>query len=130
MDTLLYKENICHMPFPHHFLKKNILLVDLSARRVYPLSMFSLLCNFTICNFGNFVKFLAELFLRINLSSYFQASFFSWILRISGIADLQHWIFLKCLDILLLFLEESSVIFPFSRIKKARWWHVHNYEFL
>ena len=44
MDTLLYKKNmipfytkkIWKYDFPHHFLKKNILLIDLSARRVYP----------------------------------------------------------------------------------------------
>ena len=68
------KYDICYMSFSHHFLRKNFLLVDLSARRVYPLSMFSLHCNFTICNFGNFIKLYAELFLAINLSSYFQAS--------------------------------------------------------
>ena len=51
------KYDICYMSFPHNLLKKNILLVDLSARRVSPLSMFSLYCNFTICNFGNFIKF-------------------------------------------------------------------------
>ena len=75
--------------------------------------MFTLRCNFTTCNFDNFVEFWVELFLRINLSSYFQASYFSGILQISGIADLQHWIFLKFSDILLMFLEESGVIFPF-----------------
>ena len=113
MDTLLYKENICYMSFPRNFLKKNILLVDLSARRVYPLSLFTLHCNFTTNNFGNFLKFWAGLFLRINLNSYFQASYFSGILRISGIADLQHWIFLDFSDNLLMFLEESGVIFSF-----------------
>ena len=40
-----------------HFLKKNILLIELSAIGVYPLSMFTLRGNFTTCNFGNFVKF-------------------------------------------------------------------------
>ena len=29
------KYDICYMSFPHNLLKKNILLVDLSARRVY-----------------------------------------------------------------------------------------------
>ena len=55
-----------------------------------------------------------ELFLRINLSIYFQASFFYGILQISRIADLQHWIFLNFSDILLMFLEEIGVIFPFD----------------
>ena len=58
--TLLYKENmICCTSFPYHVLKKNILFVDLSARRVYPLLIFTLHCNYTTCNFGNFVKFLS-----------------------------------------------------------------------
>ena len=74
--------------------------------------MFTLRSNYTKCNFDNFVKFWAELFLRINLSSYFQASFFSGILRISGI-DLQHYIFLNFSDIPSMFLEESGVIFFF-----------------
>ena len=78
--------------FPVIFLERNILSVDLSARRVYPLPMFTLRCNFTTYNSGNFVKFWAELFLRINLNSYFQVSYSSEILWISGIADLQHWI--------------------------------------
>ena len=112
------KFDICYTSFPHHFSKKKFLLVDLSARRVYPLLMFALRCNFTTCNFGNFVKFSAELFLRINLSSYFQASHFSGILRISGITDLQHWIFFNFSDILLMLLEESGVSFPFPESKK------------
>ena len=58
-DTLLYKENmICYKSFPY-VLKKNILFVDLSARTVYPLLIFTLRCNYTTCNFGNFVKFLS-----------------------------------------------------------------------
>ena len=75
--------------------------------------MFTLRYNFKTYNFGNFVKFWAELFLRINISSYFQASYFSWILQISRIADLQHWIFLNFSYILLMFLEESGVVFSF-----------------
>ena len=71
------------------FLKKNIPLVDLSARKVYPRPMFSLRCNFKICKFGKF-KFWVELFLRIKLRSYIPASCFSGVLRISRIADLQH----------------------------------------
>ena len=47
------------------------------------------------------------------LLSYFQASYFSGILQISRIADLQHWIFLNFSDIRLMFLEESGVISPF-----------------
>ena len=43
--------------FPRNVLKKNTLLVDLSVRRVYPFSMFTLRCNFTTYNLGNFVKF-------------------------------------------------------------------------
>ena len=107
------KYDICYTSFPRHFLKKNILLVDLSARRVYPLPMFTLCYNLKTCNFGNFVKFWAELFLRINLNSYFQASYFSGIVRISGIADLQHWILFNFSDILLMFFGESGVIFLF-----------------
>ena len=57
MDTLLYKENIISVT--RHFLKKNILLVDLSAVGV---------------------ECWAEVFLRINLSSYFHATYFSGIL--------------------------------------------------
>ena len=53
------------------------------------------------------------MFFRINLSSDFEASYFSGIVRISGIADLQHWIFLKFSDILLMFLEEDGVNFLF-----------------
>ena len=107
------KYDICYTSFPRNFSVKNILLVDLSDRRVYPLSMFTLRCHFTTYNFGNFVNFWAELFLRINLNSYFHASFFSGILWISGIADLQHWIFLNFSDILLMSWEESGVIFLF-----------------
>ena len=92
-------------------------MVDLSARRVHPLSMSSLCCNFTICNFGKF-EFQAKLFLRINLSSYFPASYFSEILWISRIADLQHWVFLKVLDILLMLSDEGGVIFPFPEQKE------------
>ena len=66
-------------------------------------------------NFGNFVKFWAELFHRINLSSYIQASYFYGISRISRIADLQHWIFLNFSDIVLMVLEESGVIFSFLK---------------
>ena len=53
------------------------------------------------------------------MSSYFQASYCSGILRISGIADLQHWIFLNISDIILMFLEESGVVFPFPEKKSA-----------
>ena len=106
MDILLYKESM--ISYPRHFSKENILLVDLPARRVYPLSVFTLRCKFTISNFGNFFKFWAELFLRINFSSYF-----SEILRNSGIADLQHWTFKNFSDTFLIVLEESGVIFPF-----------------
>ena len=35
--------------------------------------------------------------------------------QISRIADLPHWIFLNLLDILLMFLEEDGVIFPFPQ---------------
>ena len=59
-----------------------------------------------------------QLFLRINLSSYFQASYFSGILRISGIANFQHGIFLNFSDIFLMFLEECGVIFLFWNKKK------------
>ena len=103
----------------HINFQKKILLVDLSARRVYPLLMFALRCNFTACNFGNFIKFSAELFLRISLSSYFQASHFSGILRIAGITDLQHWIFFNFSDILLMFLEESGLSFPFPESESS-----------
>ena len=59
-DTLLYKENMtCYKSFPYYVLKKNILFVDLSARRVCPLLIFTLRCNYTTCNFDNFVKFLS-----------------------------------------------------------------------
>ena len=115
MDTLLYKYNMISVTR----LKKNIRLVYLSARGVYPLSMFTLRCNFTTCSFSNFVKFWVQLFLRINLSSYFQASYFSGILQISGIANLQHGIFLNFSDIFLMFLEESGVIFLFWNKKSA-----------
>ena len=50
---------------------------------------------------------------EIYLLSYFQASYFSGVLQISRIADLQHWIFLNFSDIRLMFLEESGVISPF-----------------
>ena len=53
------------------------------------------------------------------MSSYFQASYFSGILRISRIADLRHWIFLSFSDIFLMLLEESGVIFPFPEQKSA-----------
>ena len=40
------------------FKEKKEKFVDLSARRVHPLLIFTLHCNYTTCNFGNFVKFL------------------------------------------------------------------------
>ena len=52
------------------------------------------------------------------MSSYFLAIYFSGILRISRIADLQHWIFLNVLDILLMLSDEGGVIFPFPEQKE------------
>ena len=124
MNTLLYKENLISVTC--HFLKKNILLVYLSAIGVYPLSMFTLRCNFTTCNF----EFWAELFHRINLSSYFQASYFSGIYP-------DFWNSKSAtLDIFKFFKYHFNVFkgklcsFPFSGIKKARWWQVYTCEFL
>ena len=107
----MQRKYICYKSFPHTLLKRNIYWYIFQSE-VYRLSMSGLRCNFTICNFGKF-KFYAKLFLRINLSSYFPSSYFSGILQISRIADLQHWIFLNFLDILLMLLKEGGVIFPF-----------------
>ena len=116
MNTLLYKVTyICYTSF----VKEKYSIGNLSAIGVYPQSMFTLRCNFTTCNFDNFVEFWAELFLRINLSSYFLASYPSGILRISGVADLQHWIFLKFSDILLMF----SLFWKFSLFWNKKWHH-------
>ena len=51
---------------------------------------------------------------------------FSWIFQICRIANLQHWIFFSFIDDLLRkkALEKSELIFPFSGIKQAQWWHV------
>ena len=96
----------------YHFLKKNILLVDHLAEEfivcqclVYAV----ILQSATLAN----LNFKQNFFSELNLSSYFQASYFSGILRISRIADLQHWIFFNFLDILLMLIEEGGVIFPF-----------------
>ena len=76
-----------------------------------------LLENFftTIFNFNEFmfVYVVNVVFIcdgEIYLVSYFQASYFSGILQISRIAELQHWIFFNFSDIRLIFLEESGVI--------------------
>ena len=54
------KYDICYTSFPYHFLKKNIIfVVEFSARGVYLLLIFTLHCNYTTCNVGNFVKFLS-----------------------------------------------------------------------
>ena len=42
----------------------------------------------------------------------------------SRMTDLKHWIFFSCLDVFLMFLVKSEVMFPISGIKQAHWWHV------
>ena len=46
---------------------------------------------------------------------------FSRIFQISGIENLQHFIFFNFVDTLLMFLEKSEVIFPLTGIKQAQW---------
>ena len=49
---------------------------------------------------------------------------FSGILRIFGIANLQQWMFFSFLDVLLMFVEKSEVIFFFSGMKQVQLWDV------
>lgn len=37
---------------------------------------------------------------------------------------MQNWIFFSFLDILLLFVDKSKVVFPFYRIKQVQWWYI------
>ena len=46
---------------------------------------------------------------------------FSRIFQKSRIAHLQHWIFFSTLDVLLMVLEKSEVIFLSSEIKQEQW---------
>ena len=48
----------------------------------------------------------------------------SRIFRVPWIANLPYWIFFSYLDVSLMFLGKSEVIFPLFGVKQAQWWHV------